>query len=124
MSPASRFFLRKRGLSTGGRRPVTPLQGWNGSALAGIMAVSRRSTGSPIVQRKLKSSRIERSLEDAGLPERMLERLRGDPEDELVVMDTERGLLLTRAGPDVEEFLEDVDAIRREYREALRKLAE
>lgn len=88
------------------------------------MAVSRRSTGSLIVQRKLKSSRIERSLEDAGLPERMLERLRGDPEDELVVMDTERGLLLTRAGPDVAEFLEDVDAIRREYREALRKLAE
>lgn len=33
-------------------------------------------------------------------------------------METERGLLLARSGPDVEEFLEDVDAIRREYREA------
>lgn len=76
------------------------------------------------MQQKLKSPGIERSLEDAGLPERMLERLRGGPGDEVVAMETERGILLTRAGPDVEEFLEDVDAIRREYREALRKLAE
>lgn len=76
------------------------------------------------MQQKLKSSDIERSLEDAGLPERMLERLRGDPEDEIVAMETERGILLSRVGPDVDEFLEDVDAIRREYREALRRLAE
>ena len=76
------------------------------------------------MQRKLKSSGIEQFLEDAGLPERMLERLRGGAEDEVVAMETERGLLLTRSGPDVEEFLEDVAAIRREYREALRKLAE
>lgn len=76
------------------------------------------------MQRKLKSSDIERSLEEAGLPERMLERLLGGPEDEVVAMETERGILLTRAGPDAEEFLEDVDAIREEYREALRELAE
>lgn len=76
------------------------------------------------MQRKLKSSGIARSLEEAGLPERMLERLRGGPENEVVAMETERGLLLSRSGPDVEEFLEDVDVIRREYREALRKLAE
>lgn len=76
------------------------------------------------MQRKLKSSDIARSLEDAGLPERMLERLRGGPEDEIVAMETERGLLLTRSGPEIEEFLEDVDAIREEYREALRELAE
>lgn len=76
------------------------------------------------MQRKLKSSGIRRSLEDAGLPERMLERLEGGPEDEVVAMETERGLLLSRSGPDVEEFLEDVAAIRQEYREALRELAE
>lgn len=76
------------------------------------------------MHRKLKSSEVEQSLEEAGLPERMLERLRGGPEDELVAVETERGLLLVPSGPDVEEFLKDVDAIRREYREALRKLAE
>lgn len=76
------------------------------------------------MRRKLKSSGIRRSLEDAGLPERMLERLEGGPEDEVVAMETERGLLLSRSGPDVEEFLEDVAAIRQEYREALRELAE
>ncbi|MDP2497425.1 MAG: hypothetical protein Q8W44_05450 [Candidatus Palauibacterales bacterium] len=76
------------------------------------------------MQRKLMSSGIRRSLQDAGLPERMLERLEGGPEDEVVAMETERGLLLSRSGPDVEEFLEGVAAIRQEYREALRELAE
>lgn len=74
--------------------------------------------------RKLKFSRVEHSLEETGLPEQMLERLRGDPDDEVVAMETDRGILLTRPGPDVDEFIEDVEAIRREYREALRELAE
>lgn len=76
------------------------------------------------MHRKLESSDIERSLRNAGVPERMLERLRSGSGDEVVVMETDRGLLLSGAGPEVEEFLEDMAAIRREYREALRRLAE
>lgn len=76
------------------------------------------------MQRKVKSSSIKRSLREAGLPESMLERLPEDPEDDVVAIETEHGLLLTPAGAEVAEFLEDVDAIRTEYREALRRLAE
>lgn len=76
------------------------------------------------MHRKLNSSRVQSFLEEAGLPRRMLDRLRGDSDDEVVAMETERGLLLVRGGPEVEEFLEDVETIRREYREALRELAE
>lgn len=75
------------------------------------------------VQRDLNAPRVERSLEDAGLLDRMIERLRGEPDDEVVAVDTEWGLLLSRVDADVEDFLEDLDAIRREYREALSKLA-
>lgn len=76
------------------------------------------------MMRKLKLRQLERSLEEPGLPERMLARLRGGRNDEVVAMETDRGVLLSRSDPEVEEFLEDFDAIRKEYREALRKLAE
>lgn len=75
------------------------------------------------MMRKLKLRQVEESLEEPGLPERMLARLRGGRDDEVVAMETDRGVLLSRSDPEVEEFLEDFDAIRKQYREALRELA-
>lgn len=60
----------------------------------------------------------------ATLPKDLVERLRVDAGDELFLVETERGLLLTPYDPQFERAMRVYEEGARKYRNALRELAE
>ena len=58
------------------------------------------------------------------LPRELLEKLRVDRGDELMVLETPDGIKLTPYDPDFAEQMEVAEKIMRERRDLLRKLAE
>lgn len=59
----------------------------------------------------------------ATLPREMVERLRLAPGDEVFVVETERGLLLTPYDEGFQDALRVYQRVARKYRNALRELA-
>lgn len=59
----------------------------------------------------------------ATLPKEMMDRLRVRPGDEMFVVETEDGLLLTPYDPAFEKSLKLYERFSRRYRNALRELA-
>jgi len=59
----------------------------------------------------------------ATLPKEMAERLHVQPGDELFVIETDRGLLLTPYDPTFEQAMAAYEKTARKYRNALRELA-
>lgn len=57
------------------------------------------------------------------LPKSMLERLNLEAGDDVFVIETEKGLLITPFDPDFEEAMALYARIARKYRNALRELA-
>ncbi|MDX1661643.1 MAG: AbrB/MazE/SpoVT family DNA-binding domain-containing protein [Gemmatimonadota bacterium] len=57
------------------------------------------------------------------LPKDMLDRLRIEPGDEMYVVETEEGILLTPFDPKFGEAMKAYDRFSRKYRNALRELA-
>jgi putative addiction module antidote len=57
------------------------------------------------------------------LPKSMLDRFHLEPGDEVAVVETENGLLVTPYDPDFEEAMEHYARIAKKYRNALRELA-
>jgi putative addiction module antidote len=57
------------------------------------------------------------------LPKAMADRLRVEPGDRLLAVETERGILLTPYDPDTEEALAIAARSAKRYRNALRELA-
>ncbi len=60
----------------------------------------------------------------ATLPKEMVDRLHIHEGDELTVMETDEGLLITPYDPEFEEAMEAYERGARKYRNALRELAE
>ena len=60
----------------------------------------------------------------ATLPKEMVDRLHIEEGDELTVIETSRGLLITPYDPDFEEAMEAYERGARKYRNALRELAD
>jgi putative addiction module antidote len=60
----------------------------------------------------------------ATLPRSMAERLNVDVGDEVFLVETERGILITPFDPNFEAELAAFEAVRKQYRNTLRKLAE
>lgn len=60
----------------------------------------------------------------ATLPREMVDRLHIEEGDELTVIETERGLLITPYDPDFDEAMEAYERGARKYRNALRELAD
>ncbi len=58
------------------------------------------------------------------IPEELAERMQISEGDELFAVETENGVLLTTHDPDFERAMEAFEIVRKEYRNALRKLAE
>lgn len=58
------------------------------------------------------------------LPKEMVDRLRIEEGDELTVIETDRGLLITPYDPDFDEAMEAYERGARKYRNALRELAD
>lgn len=58
------------------------------------------------------------------LPKEMVDRLHIEESDELTVVETSRGLLLTPYDPEFEEEMEAYERGARTYRDALRELAD
>lgn len=59
----------------------------------------------------------------ATLPKEMVERLHIEEGDELTVVETDQGLLITPYDPDFEKAMEAYERGSRKYRNALRELA-
>lgn len=78
--------------------------------------------GSPTAGRTLKLRRAGGSI-SATLPEDMAERLHLAAGDTVLVVETERGILLTPCDPDIEEALALAAKVGGKYRSALRELA-
>jgi len=57
------------------------------------------------------------------LPKSMLDRFHLEPGDEVAVVETENGLLVTPYDPDFEEAMEHYARGARKYRNAMRELA-
>lgn len=57
------------------------------------------------------------------LPKSMLERFHLEAGDDVAVVETEKGLLITPFDPDFDEAMEHYARIARKYRNALRELA-
>jgi len=73
--------------------------------------------------RKLKITTVGNSV-GVVLPKSLLDKLRVDKGDELMVMDSPDGITLTPFNPDFAEQLAVAEQIMREDRDLLRKLAE
>lgn len=73
--------------------------------------------------RKVKARRMGGSI-GATLPKEMAERLHIEEGDELTILETEDGLLITPYDPTVEEAMAAYERGAKKYRNALRKLAE
>ena len=73
--------------------------------------------------RKLKLTAIGNSV-GVILPKEILEKLRVDRGDELMVLETPDGIMLTPFNPELARQMEVAEKIMREDRELLRKLAE
>jgi putative addiction module antidote len=59
----------------------------------------------------------------ATLPKAMADRLRLEPGDRVLAIETDRGILLTPYDPDIEDALAIAAKAARKYRNALRELA-
>jgi len=59
----------------------------------------------------------------ATLPKDMAERLHLSPGDRVLMVETDRGILLTPYDPDTERALSIAGRVARKYRHALRELA-
>ncbi|MFW6192294.1 MAG: AbrB/MazE/SpoVT family DNA-binding domain-containing protein [Gemmatimonadota bacterium] len=59
----------------------------------------------------------------ATLPREMVDRLHIEAGDELTVVETERGILITPYDPEFEKAMEAYERGARKYRDALRELA-
>jgi len=57
------------------------------------------------------------------LPKSMLERFHLDAGDEVMVVETDQGLLVTPFDPDFEQAMEAYGRVAKKYRNALRELA-
>lgn len=75
------------------------------------------------VIKKVKARRMGGSI-GATLPKEMAERLHIEEGDELTIVETDEGLLITPYDPAVEEAMEAYERGAKKYRNALRKLAE
>lgn len=73
--------------------------------------------------RKLKLTAIGNSV-GVILPKEVLERLRVDRGDELMVLETPDGIMLTPFDPEFARQMDAAEKIMREDRDLLRKLAE
>ncbi|HEX7028573.1 MAG TPA: AbrB/MazE/SpoVT family DNA-binding domain-containing protein [Gammaproteobacteria bacterium] len=73
--------------------------------------------------RKLKLTAIGNSV-GVILPKEILERLRVDRGDELMVLETPDGIMLTPFDPEFARQMDVAEKIMREDRDLLRKLAE
>lgn len=60
----------------------------------------------------------------ATLPKDMADRLRVGPGDKLYAIETDRGVLLTPYDPDFAKAMQAFEKVRRQYRNALKKLGE
>lgn len=60
----------------------------------------------------------------ATLPRAMADRLRVGPGDRLFAIETPEGILLTPHDPSFDAAMDAFGEVRREYRDALRRLAE
>lgn len=60
----------------------------------------------------------------ATLPKEMVDRLQVGPGDRVFAIETENGVLLTPYDPDFHDAMQAFSAIRRQYRNTLKKLAE
>lgn len=81
------------------------------------------STGVPLMARKLKLTAIGNSV-GVVLPKEILEKLRVDRGDELMVLETPDGIMLTPFDPEFARQMDVAEKIMREDRDLLRKLAE
>jgi len=73
--------------------------------------------------KKVKLRRMGGSV-GATLPKEMAERLRVKPGDEVFMVETEQGLLITPFDPQFERAMEAYERGARKYRNALRELAQ
>lgn len=71
---------------------------------------------------KLKMRRMGGSL-GATFPKELTEQMQLHEGDELFLVKTERGYLLTEYDPDFEKAMEAYEVLNRKYRNALRELA-
>jgi putative addiction module antidote len=60
----------------------------------------------------------------ATLPKDIADRLHVQPGDRVYAIETDRGVLLTPYDPDFDEALQAFEQVRRQYRNALKRLAE
>lgn len=72
---------------------------------------------------KVKARKMGGSI-GATLPKEMAERLHIEEGDELTIVETEDGLLITPYDPTFEEAVEAYEKGAKEYQNALKKLAE
>lgn len=73
--------------------------------------------------KKVKARKMGGSI-GATLPKEMVERLHIEEGDELTIVETEDGLLVTPYDPTFEEVMEAYERGAKKYRKALKKLAE
>lgn len=83
-------------------------------------AISQRS---PLMARKLKLTAIGNSV-GVILPKEILEKLRVDRGDELMVLETPDGITLTPFDPEFAQQMDVAEKIMRKRRNLLKKLAE
>jgi putative addiction module antidote len=60
----------------------------------------------------------------ATLPKDIADRLHVQPGDRVYAIETDRGVLLTPYDPDFDQALQAFEQVRRQYRNALKRLAE
>ena len=72
---------------------------------------------------KLKIRSVGSSL-GAIFPKEMLDRMRVGKGDELVAVETDKGMLLMPYDPDFDATMKAFEVIRKKYRNTLRKLAD
>lgn len=75
------------------------------------------------MRKRVKARKMGGSI-GATLPREMVDRLHIEEGDELTVIETERGLLITPYDPDFDEAMQAYDRGARKYRNALRELAD
>lgn len=75
------------------------------------------------MRKRVKARKMGGSI-GATLPREMVDRLHIEEGDELTVVETSRGLLLTPYDPEFEEEMDAYERGARKYRDALRELAD
>ena len=87
------------------------------------MLLGRANSEEAIMVKRIKARKMGGSI-GATLPKEMVERLHIQEGDELVVVETPDGLLISPYDPTFEEAMEAYEQGARSYRNALRKLSE